>query len=206
MPVLHINMLVEGLLDEAIARRIVEHAGLLPGLLYGKRGKGHVLQRLRAYNSAARFSPWLTVVDLDNDAECAPDFVAQALPAASAWMRLRVAVRAIESWVMADAERLAAFLAIRASWIPNNPDTVTDPKTTLVALARRSRRPAIRQDMVPREGSGAREGPAYTSRLIEFVVGSNAPWRVDVATEHSDSLRRCITALISLRSLLVSEY
>lgn len=200
-----IRILVEGITDEVVAKRLIEHAGLAPGAVYGGRGKPYLLQRLPAYNSAARFEPWVAVVDLDKDATCAPAFVAQTLPRPSDLMRLRVAVRAIESWLLADAERIAAFLGVRTALVPSSPDALTDPKTTLVNLARRSRRTAIRKDMVPREGSGARVGPAYTSRLIEFVVGSNAPWRVDVAMEHSDSLRRCITALISLRSLLASE-
>lgn len=200
-----ISILVEGITDEVVAKRLIEHAGLALGAVYGGRGKPYLLQRLPAYNSAARFAPWVTVVDLDNDATCAPAFVAQTLPRQSDLMRLRVAVRAIESWLMADAEGLAAFLGVRTSDVPSNSDALTDPKTTLVNLARRSRRTAIRKDMVPRDGSGARVGPNYSGRIIEFVVGLNAPWRVDVAAEHSDSLRRCIAALVTLRSLLASE-
>jgi hypothetical protein len=35
-----------------------------------------LLERLGGYNNAARFSPWLVLVDLDRDADCPPPFVA----------------------------------------------------------------------------------------------------------------------------------
>jgi len=165
-----VNVLIEGITDEAVVRRILEYVGLTCGTVYGKSGKGPLLQRLPNYNQAARFVPWLVVVDLDQDAECAPPFVQSVLLNPAGGMQLRVAVRAVEAWLLADAERLADFLGIRAAKIPPNPDAEPDPKTTLVNLARRSRRRAIREDIVPREGSGSRVGPGYAGRLIEFVM------------------------------------
>jgi hypothetical protein len=61
-----------------------------------------------------------------------------------------------------------------------------------VDLAARSRRRAIREDMVPRSGSGRSVGQAYASRLIEFVDGY---WRPEMAANNSDSLRRCCERL-----------
>lgn len=195
-----VDICVEGLTDEAVVKRIVEHVGLIPGTVYGYKGKRYLLQKLPAYNRAAQFSPWITVVDLDQDADCAPNFIRDTLPAAGQGMRLRVAVRAVESWLMADDHHLAAFLGISSSLIPANPDAEPNPKVTLVNLAQRSRRKAIRLDMVPRPGSGASVGPGYVSRIIEFVTSSNTPWRIDVAAAHSDSLRRCIAALVTFRT------
>lgn len=195
-----VNVLVEGITDEAVVRRLLEYVGLTCGTVYGKSGKGPLLQRLPNYNQAARFAPWLVVVDLDQDAECAPPFVRSVLPNPAGGMQLRVAVRAIEAWLLADAERLAAFLGIRAVRIPPHPDAELDPKATLINLARRSRRRAMREDIVPREGSGSRVGPGYAGRLIEFVTATEWSWRPDVAAQHSDSLRRCVEALQALRT------
>jgi hypothetical protein len=50
----------------------------------------------------------------------------------------------------------------------------------------------IREDMLPRRGSGRPIGPAYTSRMIEFVENN---WRPEVAARSSDSLRRCLVRL-----------
>ena len=146
-----------------------------------------------------RFAPWLAVVDLDQDEDCAPDFIHDVLPSPARGMQLRVAVRAIEAWLLADVERLAAFLRIPRARVPLNPDLEPDPKSALIALARRSRNRAMRADIVPRQGSGARVGPGYTGRMIEFVRGAAHPWRPEAAVQRSDSLRRCVMALRSLR-------
>ena len=197
---LPVNVLVEGITDEAIVRRLLAYTDLACGTVYGKSGKGALLERLPNYNQAARFAPWLVVVDLDQDTECAPPFVCSILPDPAASMHFRVAVRAVEAWLLADAERLAAFLGIPVARIPANPDAEPDPKRTIVDLARRGRRRAIREDIVPREGSGSRVGPGYAGRLIQFVLTAEHPWRPNVAVQRSDSLRRCVEALQALRA------
>ncbi len=87
---------VEGDLDEAVLRRLTAHCGLVLDTVYGKRGKSHLLKRIDAYNSAARFQPWIVLIDLDN-AACAPAGSMQWLPSPAQHMRLRLAVRAVES-------------------------------------------------------------------------------------------------------------
>jgi len=178
----------EGPIDEAVLARLVDEAGGRVGSIYGKNGKANLRRVLGGYNNAARFSPWLILVDLDQDSECAPPLVAAWLPAPAPMMRLRVAVRGIEAWLLADRERLAAFLRVPAAQLPPDPDAVPDPKRLLVDLARRSRRRDIREDIVPRSGTGRAVGAAYSSRLIEFAA---TVWRPEVAAGCSDSLRRC---------------
>ena len=75
---------------------------------------------------------------------------------------------------------------------PHDPDSVDDPKRALVNLARRSRRRAVRDEIVPREGSGRSVGPLYTTRMIEFVQNKAAGWRINHALGVSDSLNRCV--------------
>ena len=133
------------------------------------------------------------------DTDCAPTVVQQILAEQSQGLRLRVAVRAIEAWLLADSERMAAFLGIQPKLMPPDPDGEHDPKASLVNLARRSRRKALVEDIVPRPQSGARVGPGYTSRLIEFVTTDQLGWRPNIAMQHSDSLRRCIMALQALK-------
>ena len=103
-----------------------------------------------------------------------------------------LAVRAVEAWLLADTERIAAFLRIARGRVPGDPETLDNPKATMVALTRASRRKDVREDMVPRDGSGRPIGPAYSSRLIEFISYS---WRPEVAAERADSLRRAIDCL-----------
>jgi len=192
-----ISAAVEGTVDEAVVRKIIIQAGGLPGTVYGKNGKPSLRQRINGYNNAARRAPWVVLVDLDREADCAPPLREAWLPEPAPDLCFRVAVREIEAWLMADAETLAKFLGVPRSRIPGRPEDSDQPKAAMVNLARRSRRRAVREDMVPREGSGRPVGPAYSSRLIEYV---ERRWRPDIAARHAESLRRAIDCLERLIS------
>ncbi len=110
-------------------------------------------------------------------------------------MSFRVAVREIEAWLLADRDRLAKFLSVGISHIPRDPEKLDSPKSTMVAIARHSRRKDVRGNMVPRSGSGRKIGPAYTSMLMEFARDREYGWRPQVAAKLSDSLNRCIRRL-----------
>jgi hypothetical protein len=195
-----ITAAVEGNVDEAVVRRLIEHVGGTPGPVYGRNGKNHLRQRVSNYNQAARLSPWIILVDLDHDAECAPPLRGEWLPNPSPYMCFRVAVRQVESWLLADRERLARFLSVNTSRVPQNPESVDFPKNTVIELARQSRRREIREDMVPRPGSGRAVGPAYTARLIEFVIGMSTGWRPEVAAQYSESLNRSLRCLHRIKA------
>ena len=186
---------VEGTVDEVVVRRLAYEAGLPVAVVHGKRGKDDLRQRLPGYNTAARFGVWVVLVDLDHDADCAPELVADWLPAPSRGMCFRVVVRAMVAWLLADRERLAAFLGVAPGRIPPDPELEPDPKRTMVGLSIQSRRREIREDMAPRWESGRVVGPAYTSRMIEFT---QSHWRPEQAAERSDSLRRCLRRLREL--------
>ena len=188
---------VEGDVDEAILRRMLKHVGLELGVVHGREGKPKLLQRLNGYNNAARFAPWVVLVDLNGDCPCAPPCVMNWLPAPSEHMCFRVAVRAVEAWLLADRERIAGILGISSGRVPDDPDNLTDPKTELVNLARRSNSRSIREQIVPRQGSGRSVGSLYTARLVEFIEDEDGGWRPDQAAVGSDSLRRCIDRLRS---------
>lgn len=193
-----ISVAVEGDLDAAVLRRLLRSVGAEPGTIYGRRGKSHLLDRLAAYNQAARFQPWVVLLDLNQDAACVPQILPRWLPAPAPQMCLRVAVRAVDAWLLADAERLARFLHIPRHHIPARPDAIDHPKQYIVSLARQSRSSAIREDMVPRPESGRDVGPAYTARLIQFVEDEANGWRPEVAAEASESLARCLRRLHQL--------
>jgi hypothetical protein len=190
-----IPVAVEGPTDEAVARRLIEAAGAELGAVYGKNGKANLLQRLNGYNAAARFTPWLVLMDLDRDADCAPPFRAAQLPDSAESMCFRVVVHELEGWLMADRETLARFLSVPVARLPLAPDEVLDPKRLLVDIARQARRREIREGIVPRAGSGRTVGPLYTSLLIQYA---QTLWRPEVAERQSDSLRRCRVRLHEL--------
>ena len=193
-----ISAAVEGILDEAVFRRLMKDLGAVPGTVYGKSGKSFLLGKLQTYNQAARFNPWVILVDLDHDQDCAPPFKESCLPNPAPFMYFRIAVREIESWLLADRERLAKFLGVTIQRIPHNPEELDSPKSAMVDLARRSRRRDIRENMVPRAGSGRKIGPAYTSVLIKFAGDARKGWRPHIAARESDSLSRCLHRLKGL--------
>lgn len=187
-----IQAAVEGITDEAVVQRLVEHVGAHVGAVYGKNGKPTLRQKMNGYNNAARYAPWIVVADLDHDHDCAPELVSAWVPVPAEFMCFRVAVRAVEAWLLADGEAVATFFGVAESAVPSRPDDLDDPKRTLVDLAKRSRRREIREDMVPCPESGRAVGRAYTSRLIEFARDA---WRPPVAAQRSESLRRAIASL-----------
>jgi hypothetical protein len=187
-----ISAAVEGIVDEAVVRRLIAHAGAEPGDVHGKNGKSYLRRKINGYNSSAQRALWFVLVDLDHDADCAPPLCSDWLPDKAPGLCFRVAVRAVEAWLLADAERLAKFLGVARSKIPADPQALDNPKAVMIDLARGSRRRDIREDMVPRPGSGRRVGPAYSSRLIEFA---SKHWRPDIAGGHADSLKRAIRCI-----------
>jgi hypothetical protein len=187
-----ISAAVEGIVDEAVARKLITEAGGRPGTIYGKNGKPFLRRHINGYNSAAHHLPWMVLVDLDHDAECAPPLCEEWVQDPAPYLCFRVAVREVEAWLMADAESLAAFLSVALTRIPTDPERLQKPKMEMVNFARHSRRREIREDMVPRERSGRSVGPAYASRLIEYI---ETQWRPQVATRRADSLRRAIICL-----------
>jgi len=191
-PAIVVNAAVEGIVDAAIVRRLLENSHLALGEVYGKKGKGHLIQKINAYNLAARFAPWIVLMDLDRDDECAPPFRYSKLPDPAPYLCFRIAVRTIESWLLADRENLSRFLAVAVSIIPNDPENLDNPKETSVNIARRSRRKGIREGMVPRPGSGRTTGPTYSSRIIEFA---SKDWCPATASRRADSLKRAIRCL-----------
>jgi len=187
-----VSSAVEGDVDEAVVRKLIILAGAEPGPTFGKTGKAAMREKISGYNRAARHAPWFVLVDLDREAACPVPLLLTWLPKPATRMCFRVAVRQVEAWLLADAQEIAGFLGVARAAIPADPESLEDAKGVMVSLARRSRRRDIRTDMVPRTGSGRPVGPAYSSRLLEYVEGH---WRPASAAARSDSLRRAMQCL-----------
>jgi hypothetical protein len=187
-----ITIAVEGIVDSVVAQRICRELGHEVGPIHIKNGKRNLDPKITAYNHAATRARWLVLRDLDFDADCPATLRGRLLPTEAPGMRLRIAVRAVESWLLADQGEIASYLGIRAQAVPEKPDSLDNPKQDLVNLARLSPRRLIREDMVPEEGARALVGPGYTQRVIEFVQGRWEPRR---AAQRSASLARCLRAL-----------
>ena len=191
-----INALVEGIVDEAAAYRIVLAAGHDWGVCYGRRGHDYIRKKLPGFNEAARDLPYLVLVDhKETRLSCAPEVVSRWLPRRHPLTLLRVVVRELESWLLADREGLAEFLNVPTGRVPSRPEELDDPKRTLVNLARRSRSRTIREALVPPSGSTRQEGALYASEMIRFIHKS---WNIQAARRNAPSMDRCLERLKEL--------
>ncbi len=193
MPIaLSVTCAVEGLLDEAVLRRLARDLDMNLSLIYGRRGKHYLDAKIGGYNQAARFAPWLVLRDMDHDDVCPVSLRDRLLPVPESNMCFRIAVRSVEAWLLADPRAIAEFFGIAMALVPTNPEALDDPKGTLVHLARRSNRSATRDDIVPRQGSGRTQGPAYVARMTEFV---DEHWQPLLASGNAGSLDRTMRCL-----------
>ena len=205
-----ITLAVEDELSEHMLRAMLSQTkrDFLVAAVYGKKGADYLRQKMPSFNMAAKGSAYLVLTDLDRQG-CAPGLIEKWFDCSlieyqqrrHANLVFRVAVREVESWVMADRERFADFLGISKSLIPEQVDTVLDPKELLLKLASKSRNRSLRDDIVPRLGERRKIGPDYNGRLGDFVRSS---WRANVAYAHSASLKRAWKSLVSFHPIYKS--
>jgi hypothetical protein len=187
-------IVVEGRLEVAASQQMLVALNHPPGLSppIDKGGRTKFWADIGKYNNAARWAPIFALADLESG-PCASGLIAQHLKTGKhPNLILRVAVRMLESWLLADRKSMASFLRISADLIPLNPDAETHPKQTLVSLARRSKVRAVREDLVPEIGSAGVVGKNYTPRMTEYI---RTHWDPLKAQKNSLSLERALAAL-----------
>ena len=190
MRALPIHCIVEGLVDEAAVRRIFSDQSLAAGAFYHTSVPAFET-RLRRFNLAARHSPWFALCDLDRD-ECAPARLHRYLPDPAPGMCFRIAVRSVEAWYLADREGIARYLRVAKGRVPVAPEDERDPKSRLIALARRSRSRSIREGLVPAAGDSRTVGAEYALMMSEFARELWSPRRAaDCAPSLQRTIERC---------------
>lgn len=193
-------VVTEDELSESVALKIVEHNGVdTTGVQpIRKGGSGYLRSRLSAFMEVAKRRPVVMLTDLDQ-VRCAPALIATWIPrnGRPRMFTLRVAVREVESWLLADREGLGKFLHVSPSKISANPEQIPDPKRYLLNLAKKAPR-SLRNDLLPARGSIAIQGLGYNACLRRFV---NTIWCPGRAAGSSDSLRRAIERVAQLAAL-----
>jgi hypothetical protein len=187
-------IVVEGDTDLPYVRKLVADAKLEITTELDAGGKGNIDRDLVSYNSAGRSMPWVVFRDLDSDAPCGGAFIGALKLRPARWFRLRLAIRELESWVLADATGLSSFIEVDAKWIPSEPDLEMDATASLLNVAKRASA-HYRRCLLPARGSTAKVGPLYEATVIEF--GERA-WSLERAAKRSPSLRRARAALRKL--------
>lgn len=185
-----VALVTEDELSEAVGVRLLsEGAGRIGvGLLLRKGGNGYIRSWLENFCQMASQGPVLIITDMDTwtcpAALCSEWFRRKPRPSG---LLLRVAVREVEAWLLADHDGLRGLLGERAAAkFPAQPETLADPKQFLLSLAARAPR-QVRDDLCADSGAVARQGLGYNARLTQFV---REVWSPKRAASHSRSLRR----------------
>ena len=195
---MNISLIAEGYMEEAVAARVLPFCGHELGFVYGRRGYVDIKQKAAAFHHYATEQTGVLVLTDFRDAsvDCVPnalqEYIFDKLPNPPKTFLCRFAVNELESWLLADREGMAKFLKISASRVPIQPERELFPKRVLVNLARASKNKGIREGIAPPPGHRANVGPAYLSRMREFIA---THWNIEVASHNAPSLERCIRRL-----------
>jgi hypothetical protein len=193
-----INIAVEDLLSEVVAKRLLADSGqaFSVGVVYNRGGYGYLKKTAHGWNNAAKGTPFFLLTDLDY-ATCPSDLIASWLPnSPHRNFIFRVAVKEVESWLLADRLNFSSFIKVHRTRLPERPDELTDPKATLVTLASKSPLTQVKARLVPRPRTTAKQGRDYNGCLSEFVM---TRWVPEEAALNSPSLNRCRKRLAAFR-------
>ncbi|MCG8339295.1 MAG: hypothetical protein MJE63_32715 [Proteobacteria bacterium] len=193
MSEIYFTLAVEDRLSEAVARKILKQID--PSFhvkqCLCKGGQGYLKTNINAFNKAANSIPFFVLTDQDRG--CPPMILSKWLKhEANKYLIFRIAVMEIESWILAHRGAFAEFLSISPALIPNNTDSIEDPKQLLLTITARSRSTRLKSDIIPKSGSTATVGPDYNNRLSLFVKDY---WNPFEASENSESLARALNRI-----------
>jgi hypothetical protein len=169
---------------------------LSAGFPVNKKGSGNLKKMIPAVSGTVNAGiPVFILTDLDA-VECAPKLIRDwftgqgETPTVPARLLFRIAVREVESWLIADRSALAHFLNIPVANFSADPDLLPDPKAHLIEIIRAKGKKKIHREMLP--GRNARIGSEYNNVLCEFV---SKHWNPVRAAKNSLSLSRALDAL-----------
>lgn len=193
-----INLVYEDAISGAVLEKILiyvntDYMNYIIGFHLSRNGFGYIKKNIKGFNQAAQGSPYLVLTDLDR-ADCPITLIRDWLGGQPKHPNLlfRIAVREVESWLLADFRAFSQFFGVDVAKIPRNPDRIEDPKQDLINLVRKSKKKNLRQAIVPDRGSTAKVGKDYNAPLLRFV---SEQWRVRDAMNQSESLKRTVLAL-----------
>lgn len=188
MALTHIALATEDALSEAIGLRLLAElpAAATPNLLLRKDGSGYLRSRMESWRQLAQRQVVVILTDLDQIA-CPIALQNEWLGnrPAPADLMLRIAVREVESWVLADHYAMRKLIGAKGT-LPPAPDNLSDPKQHLLKLARSASR-KVRDDLVKETNAVASQGSGYNNRLTAWV---RSEWCPERASQRSPSLQR----------------
>lgn len=183
-----IAIATEDQLSEAIAMRLVSEIRTPYYVTHKLRrgGFGYLRSKMDSWRQMAQHQVMMVLTDLDR-ADCLKEFRDQWLGTRPlpAGLLLRVAVREVESWVLADHVAMRGLIGVKGV-LPVAPDELADPKQALLRLTRGASK-EVREDLLKTVDGNLSPGLGYNARLTEWIDSAWSPHR---AAERSPSLAR----------------
>jgi hypothetical protein len=183
-----IAIATEDELSEAVAIRLIAELQEPHFVTHKLRkgGFGYLRSKMDNWCQMAQHQVMLVLTDLDQ-AKCAGELREQWLSTRSepARLLLRVAVREVESWVLADHAAMRVLIGPKGT-LPPHPDELPDPKQALLRLANCAPR-GVRDDLLRVADGRLAQGLGYNACLVHWV---GSVWNPGRAAERSPSLQR----------------
>lgn len=185
---IQVALAIEDDLSRAIGLRLLAELPipLTPNLILQKGGFGYLKSGMKSWREISQRQIVLILTDLDRVAcplALRADWLGETPPPAN--LLLRIAVREVESWVLADHDAMRKLIGSKGT-LPPLPDNLPDPKQHFLKLAKFAPR-KIRQDLVKETGAVASQGIGYNACLTEWV---QSVWSPERASKRSPSLER----------------
>lgn len=193
-----VNLVAEGLMEKAVAERLLPFCGHELGKVYGERGCIFIQKKATVFRwLVTETTGVLVLTDFrDTGMECIPaalqEYLFNKLKEPPRTYVFRFAVNEIESWLLADRDGLAQYLNTDISRIPLQPEFEVYPKQTIVNLARKSKKRLIREGVAPPQGHLSSVGPEYVPLMRRFISDF---WNIEKAVCLAPSLKRCVLRL-----------
>lgn len=188
MAVIPIALATEDELSEAIALRLIGELKKPHYISHKLRrgGAGYLYKKMGSWYQMAQYQIMLILTDLDH-AKCPVEYREKWLSQKSVPANLvfRIAVREVESWVLADHQGMRELIGNKGV-LPREPDILDDPKQTFLELAKVASK-NIRDDLIKNVNGHLRPGLGYNFQLTRWIKSS---WSPERASERSPSLAR----------------
>ena len=188
-----IALATEDELSEAIALRLIAEVKRPHHVTHklGRKGFGYLRSKMDSWYQMADHQIMMVLTDLDR-ANCLVEFRGQWLAdkPLPETLVFRIAVKEVEAWVLADHVAMRELVG-KKGVLPVDPDTLTDPKQTLLWFAKTAPK-SVRDDLIRDSDGQLRQGVGYNARLSHWI---NTAWSPERAAERSPSLARARSRL-----------
>ncbi len=155
------------------------------------KGCGYFHSHMKKLKNMSQSQRVVVMLDKDIDDICIQDRISGYIPfeqySSLPNLMFLIPVNEIESWILADRQGFAEHFKVPLNKLPQNPDTLDNPKESLINIIRQYSIKMYKDDLVP-IGSEP-YGRNYFNTMKHFIHNK---WSQERATQNSPSLKKCL--------------